>query len=176
MQTKWLVRYGVIPEVARFWANDLEGLERDARVVIHSPRGLEIGTLLQQIPVKTANGTEETPAELEIVRLASAADETADREMREECQLGYGEWWSRIRDWQLELELVDLEWTLDRQKLILYVLTGRGPDTTKLALFAATAGYASVEVQPVSKDGLVPLPAPQGGGCGCGDGGGCSTH
>ena len=70
---------------------------------------------------------------------------------------------------------MDLEWTLDREKLILYVLTGRGPDTTKLALFAATAGYASVEVQPVSKDGLVPMPAAQGGGCGCGDGGGCST-
>ena len=175
MQTKWLVRYGVIPEIARFWANDLEGLERDLRVVIHSPRGLEIGTLLQKIPVKSANDTDETPSELEIVRPASAADEATDREMREECQVGYGEWWSRIRDWQLELELVDLEWTLDRQKLILYVLTGRGPDTTKLALFAATAGYSAVEVQPVSKDGLVPMPAPQGGGCGCGDGGGCST-
>ena len=164
MQTKWLVRYGVIPEVARFWANDLDSLERDARVVIHSPRGLEIGTLLQKIPVKSAAGAEETPAELESVRLASSADEATDREMREECQVGYGEWWSRIRDWQLELELVDLEWTLDREKLILSVLTGRGPDTTKLALFAATAGYASVEVQPVSKDGLVPMPAAQGGG------------
>ncbi|MDB5339904.1 MAG: hypothetical protein JWN70_5523 [Planctomycetaceae bacterium] len=175
MQSKWLVRYGVIPEIARFWANDLDGLERDLRVVIHSPRGLEIGTLLQKIPVKSASDTDETPPEMEIVRPASASDETTDREMREECQVGYGEWWSRIRDWQLELELVDLEWTLDRQKLILYVLTGRGPDTTKLALFAATAGYASVEVQPVSKDGLVPMPAPEGGGCGCGDGGGCST-
>ena len=175
MQSRWLVRYGVIPEVARFWANDLDGLERDLRVVIHSPRGLEIGTLLQKIPVKSASDTDETPAEMEIVRPASTSDETTDREMREECQVGYGEWWSRIRDWQLELELVDLEWTLDRQKLILYVLTGRGPETTKLALFAATAGYASVEVQPVSKDGLVPMPAPQGGGCGCGDGGGCST-
>ena len=88
MQTKWLVRYGVIPEVARFWANDLDSLERDARVVIHSPRGLEIGTLLQKIPVKSAAGAEETPAELEIVRLASSADEATDREMREECQVG----------------------------------------------------------------------------------------
>ncbi len=175
MQSKWLVRYGVIPEIARFWANDLDGLERDQQVVIHSPRGLEIGTLLQKIPVKSASDTDETPAEMEIVRQASSSDEATDRAMREECQLAFGEWWSRIRDWQLELELVDLEWTLDRQKLILYVLTGRGPETTKLALFAATAGYASVEVQPVSKDGLVPMPAPQGGGCGCGDGGGCST-
>lgn len=176
MQSKWLVRYGAIPEVARFWALGDDTLERDQRVVIESPRGLEIGTLLQKIPAQKAPDAEETPPELLIVRPATPADEAADQEMREECQVAYAEWWSRIRDWQLELELVDLEWTLDRQKLILYVLTGRGPDTTKLALFAATAGYASVEVQPVSKDGLVPLPAPQGGGCGCGDGGGCSTH
>lgn len=172
--TKWLVRYGVIPEVARFATNDVEGLSRDNHVVIESPRGLEIGTLLQAIPVTPVKDAEETPSELRIVRIASAEDLATEREMREECQVGYGEWWSRIQDWKLELELVDLEWTLDRQKLILYVLSGRSADTTKLALFAATAGYTSIEVQPVSKDGLVPLPPPSGG-CGCHDGG-CSTH
>jgi cell fate regulator YaaT (PSP1 superfamily) len=175
MQSKWLVRYGVIPEVARFSTEGLDGLARDIRVVIESPRGLEIGTLLQKLPEKTVNGTEETPSDLRIVRIATADDEATEQELREDCQVGYGEWWSRIRDWQLEVELVDLEWTLDRQKLVLYVLTGRGPDTTKLALFAATAGYASIEVQPVSKDGLVPMPQAEGGGCGCHDGG-CSTH
>ncbi len=186
MHAKWLVRYGVIPEVARFLAIDVEGLERDLRVVIESPRGLEIGTVLQKVPapsnpVHGSDSAAEQESDLKIVRPATPADEAADREMREECLQGYSEWWSRIRDWQLDLELVDIEWTLDRQKLILYVLTGRGPETTKLALFAATAGYASVEVQPVSKDGLVPLPPPSGGGCGsggggCGEGGGCSSH
>lgn len=178
MRSKWLVRYGVIPEVARYWADDLAGLDRDARVVIQSPRGLEVGTVLQKLPAKASgsngHGEDETPAEMLVVRLATAADDATDREHRDECQIGYAEWWSRIQDWQLELELVDLEWMLDRKKLVLYVLAGRGPDTTKLALYAATAGYASVEVQPVSKDGLVPLP-PAEGGCGCGSGG-CSTH
>jgi cell fate regulator YaaT (PSP1 superfamily) len=175
MQTKWLVRYGVIPEVARFTVDGIEDVARDARVVIASPRGLEIGTVLQKVPVSSVNGTDDVPSDLQIVRIATEADEASDKELREECQIGYGEWWSRIRDWQLELELVDLEWTLDRQKLVLYVLSGRSADTTKLALFAATAGYASIEVQPVSKDGLVPMPAAEGGGCGCHDGG-CSTH
>jgi hypothetical protein len=178
MQTKWLVRYGVIPEVARFVAQDVAGLERDLQVVVESPRGLEIGTILQIVPASTkpANGSDadtDNATDLRIVRTATAEDAATDRELREECQIGYSEWWSRIQDWQLDLELVDLEWTLDRQKLILYVLTSRGPETTKLALFAATAGYTAVEVQPVSKDGLVPLP-PAGGGCGsggCGEGG-----
>lgn len=172
--TKWLVRYGVIPEVARYVAEDVAGLSRDSRVVIESPRGLEIGTLLQTIPATPNKDAEETASELRIIRIATAEDLAIERELREDCQVGYGEWWSRIQDWKLELELVDLEWTLDRQKLILYVLSGRSADTTKLALFAATAGYSSIEVQPVSKDGLVPLPSPSGG-CGCHDGG-CSTH
>lgn len=175
MQTKWLVRYGVIPEVARFVVAGGEGIARDARVVIESPRGLEIGTVLQKVPVSSTPGTDEPTTDLQILRLATEADESTDKELREQCQVSYAEWWSRIRDWQLELELVDLEWTLDRQKLVLYVLSGRGADTTKLALFAATAGYNSIEVQPVSKDGLVPMPAAEGGGCGCHDGG-CSTH
>lgn len=175
MQSRWLVRYGVIPEVARFWTDDIDGLDRDVRVVIESPRGLEIGTLLQKLPAKTVDSPAETPSELKVVRIATAEDEATDQELRADCQVGYSEWWSRIRDWQLELELVDLEWTLDRSKLVLYVLTGRGPDTTKLALFAATAGYTSIEVQPVSKDGLVPMPQAESGGCGCHDGG-CSTH
>lgn len=172
--TKWLVRYGVIPEVARFAADEVDDLNRDNRVVIESPRGLEIGTLLQKIPATPVKDAEEAPSELRIVRMATPDDLATERELREECQVSYGEWWSRIQDWKLELELVDMEWTLDRQKLILYVLSGRSADTTKLALYAATAGYTSIEVQPVSKDGLVPLPPPSGG-CGCHNGG-CSTH
>lgn len=172
--TKWLVRYGVIPEVARYVADEIEGLSRDGSVVIESPRGLEIGTLLQTIPMTPLKDTDDRASELRIIRMATAEDLATERALREDCQVGFSEWWSRIRDWQLELELVDLEWTLDRQKLILYVLSGRSADTTKLALFAATAGYTSIEVQPVSKDGLVPLP-PASGGCGCHDGG-CSTH
>lgn len=168
------MRYGVIPEVARFAADEVDGLNRDNRVVIQSPRGLEIGTLLQSMPMAPIKDAEETVSELRIIRVATAVDLATERELREDCQIGYSEWWSRIQDWKLELELVDLEWTLDRQKLILYVLSGRSADTTKLALFAATAGYTAIEVQPVSKDGLVPLPPPSGG-CGCHDGG-CSTH
>ena len=66
----------------------------------------------------------------------------------------------------VDVQLVDLEWTLDRGKLILYVLNERGPECTKLAIQAAAAGFGLIEVQPVSKDGLVDLP--KGGGCGSG--------
>ena len=172
MQTTWLVRYGAIPEVAKFVSEQEARIERGARVVVQSPRGLDLGTALQVVP---GNPEVDHEADLRIERTATADDLAAFENLRDAGQATFAEWWSRIRDWKLELELVDVEWTLDRQTLILYVLGGRSADTTKLALFAATAGHDAIVVQPVGKDGLVPMPQSQGGGCGCSDGG-CSTH
>ena len=83
-------------------------------------------------------------------------------------------WIRRLRTWQLQLELIDLEWTLDR-RLILYVLNARGAETTRLALLAAAHGDGTVHVQPVNADGVV---SASSGGSGCGSGcgsGGCHT-
>lgn len=173
MQTTWLVRYGAIPEVAKFVAEEVYPLQRGAHVVVQSPRGLDLGTVLQVVPGSSAADAD---SDLRIERAATPEDLAAFESLRDDGQALFAEWWSRIRDWKLELELVDVEWTLDREKLVLYVLGGRSADTTKLALFAATAGHATVVVQPVGKEGLVPMPQSTGGGCGCGDGGGCSTH
>lgn len=172
MQTTWLVRYGAIPEVAKFVAPEADSLQRGTAVVVQSPRGLDLGTLLQVVPGSPAV---DEPSDLRIERVATSDDLATFESLREDGQALFAEWWSRIQDWKLELELVDVEWTLDRKNLILYVLGGRSADTTKLALFAATAGHDAIIVQPVGKEGLVPMPPSQGGGCGCGDGGGCST-
>jgi hypothetical protein len=96
--------------------------------------------------------------------------ETAQGLVRD-CEDQFPQWCARISQWALHLELVDLEWTLDRQKLILYVLCDRGPDSTKLALQAAASGLGVIEVQPVSANGLMSIPKSScgsgGGGCGC---------
>lgn len=98
--------------------------------------------------------------------LATAAQRTAD------CEAEFATWQQRIDAWQLDLAVIDLERTLDGQKLILYVLNERGPDCTKLAIQAAAAGLGIIEVQSVGTTGLS---APnQSGGCatgGCGSGG-----
>jgi hypothetical protein len=68
------------------------------------------------------------------------------------------------------LQLVDLEWLFEPEKLVLYVLNERGPDCTKLALQAAAAGLGIIEVQPVDAQGVVRLESTGGcgtGGCGC---------
>ena len=182
MQNTLLVRYGNIPEVARFTYELPAVPARGERVVVQTHRGLELGTALEMLR-KGVNGHDHpddaaaAASMIEtVVRAATSEDEQQAAELQAQAQRDFPVWQDRLREWKLDLELIDLEWTLDRQKLVLYVLGGRGPDTTRLAILAAAAGLAVIEVQPVSADGLVPLPA-EGGGGGCGSGGGgCGCH
>lgn len=177
-----LVRYGAISEVARFVNASGTPLTRGTHVVIQSHRGLESGLLLEDAPAdadrraddETASALEEDTAR--IVRPLTDDDRHADRLLRSDCQEQYAHWQARIREWKLQLELIDLEWTLDRSKLILYVLNDRGPECTRLALQSAAAGLGIVEVQSVGPDGLVPMETGHGcgsGGCGSGGSNGC---
>lgn len=182
MPADLLVRYGAIPEVGRFACHVEPTPSRGVPVVIQTPRGMELGTVLEAVRPKPNGAGGHAPAEpveelaaQRVLHPASADDLAAARTLREAAQGDFDQWRQRIADWKLELELLDLEWTLDRQKLLLYVLGGRGPETTRLALLAAAAGLSVVEVQPVGAEGLVPVKASSGGGCGSGGGGcGCS--
>lgn len=169
MSVVYLVRYGSVPEVSRFVHRSEAVLSRGETVVVRTHRGLQLGSLLERTSQSLA-GDEELEAE--IVRPATLADEMQARQLTERCEAEFQDWCRRIVLWNLSVELIDLEWTLDAGKQILYVLAERGPATTTLALQAAAEGLGVIEVQPVSAEGLVTMPA-AGGGCGTG-GCGCS--
>ena len=173
MSDQVLVLYGAIGEVSRIRVATGERLQRNARVVIRSPRGLEVGTLLE--PIEGDNGTNDDSTGTEepaILRAASAQDEQDLLDRQTENRREFDEWQARIDDWKLDLQLIDLEWTLDGSKLVLYVLNDRGPACTTLALKAAAAGLGLIDVQPVDHEGQVRV-QPTGGGCGSGGGGCC---
>lgn len=187
MSRQVLVRYGTISEVARFAIPADFAPRRGERVVVSTHRGVELGTLLQDAasPVnQSANGSGSATAsgdagemnsdQQSILRTATVEDEQTAARLRSQCDQEYDRWRGRIENWGLRLELIDLEWTLDKAKLILYVLNDRGPESTKLALQAAAAGYGIVEVQPVGPDG--PIAQSAGGGCGSGHCGSGDSH
>ena len=168
----FLVRYGVVPEVARFRDASQASPARGETVVVETHRGLQVGSVLERL--KPSLVAPDLEIDFEVIRVATPADLEAACARTRECEEEFADWCARIVQWELQLELVDLEWTLDRQKLILYVLCERGPDSTKLALQAAATGFGIIEVQPVASTGLVSLPK-ESGGCGTGGGGcGCS--
>lgn len=166
-----LVRYGRVPQVARFGdGNPQQTPGRGDVVVVHTERGEECGEVLH-VAARTATVPEEELGLTgHVLRTANAEDLTQLASLQAECDAAYEAWISRAAQWNLQLQLIDLERTLDGQ-LILYVLNERGPETTRLALLAAAAGHGVVHVQPVAAEGIVP--EKKSGGCGdCG----CSTH
>jgi hypothetical protein len=168
--TNVLVRYGAVPEVAHFRAAMALPILRGLNVVVATHRGEELGTVLESLrpsPEPQRNDEEDTVVR-EVVRLASDEDVQRRAAQQADAHREFPRWEQRIAEWNLDLQLIDLEWTLDRHKLILYVLNDRGPESTKLALQAAAAGLGIVEVQPVSREGLVSAAPSSGcGSCGC---------
>ncbi|MBA3313437.1 MAG: hypothetical protein M3552_00530 [Planctomycetota bacterium] len=163
MAERLLIRYGVMGEVARFAATDV-ACETGAAVVVRSSRGEELGMVVG----RETNGEAAIDGSPKVLRSATDDDRHRQSELRTECETDFPKWQDRIREWQVDLELIDLEKTLDGEKLVLYVLNDRGPETTKLALRAAAAGFGVIEVQPVGREGLIHA-ATGGGGCGsCG--------
>jgi len=166
MPVNVLVRYGRIPEVAKVVAEDRR--ERGEKVVVRTHRGLELATVLETL--KPSPGAQEIESDFMVVREATAEDQFEFTGLATRAGDEFDAWNRRICDWKLDLQLIDLEWTLDREKLILYVLNDRGPECTRLAIQAAADGLGIVEVQPVSATGLV-AKEKSGGGCGsCGSG------
>ena len=171
-----LVRYGLIPQVARFGLTSelkqqLESVDRRGlKVVITSDRGLEIGELLEIVSKGIV--LSEVTVTGDIQRIAAAEDLNKHTANRQRAELEFFEWQQRVDDWQLQLQIIDVEWTLEGDQVVLYVLNGQNAETTRLALLAAAAGHGIIHVQPVAAEGIVQ--ATGGGGCGsggCGSGG-----
>ena len=171
-----LVRYGLIPQVARFGLSDelklqLEaGERRGLKLVVTSDRGVEVADLLEI--VRKGIITTDNPVTGEVQRIATDADLATHAENRKRAELEFFDWQQRVSDWQLQLQIIDVEWTLEADQVVLYVLNGQDAETTRLALLAAAAGHGIVHVQPVAASGIVQ--ASGGGGCGSG-GGGCGS-
>ena len=165
-----LVRYGLVPQVARYdVADDLvDEVVRGSTVVVATDRGLEIGDVLELLPLSLTGDHESSG---QILRLASDEDRRRQNDQLAAARSIFDDWAQRIDDWSLQLELIDIEQTLDDEpQLILYVLNDQNAETTRLALLAAAGGHGIVTVQPVSADGIVH----GAGGGGCGSGGcGC---
>ena len=128
-------------------------------------------TMPDDAKIDTRSGEPEPAAEHgQILRRMTDQDRAQQSQCTARADADYQAWLDRIRDWKLNLELIDLEWPLEGEQPILYVLTSRGPDATKLTLQAAAAGLPAIHVQPVGPQGAI-LPEPEKssgcGSCGC---------
>jgi hypothetical protein len=174
VEVQGLVRHGAVSEVVRARCTPVGdgGLwQRGEDVVLETPRGPFVGTFLEQLAARHAVASAEDGG-FRILRRVGAEDRAMLVELRASAREEYARWSARIREWGLALELLDTEWALDRSCLVLYILGGRGAETTRLALNAVGIGCEYVAVQPVDANGPVPVEA-AGGSCGSGGSCGC---
>lgn len=157
-----LVRFGAVAEVARFGLPEGMTVARGDRVVVDGPRGQMVGTVLERLLRSPEPGVEPPPTTGGVLRLLDDGEAQSGREPGDDL---FDVWAARIEEWQIDVELVDAEQSLDG-RTVLYVLNDRGAEPTKLALRAVTENLGLIDVQPVTSEGPTP---PQGGGCGsCG--------
>ena len=174
VQNLALIRFGAVPDVVRCDVSLLSEIRRGADVVLETDRGLELGVALEVLKPSVEADAPSPAAHFNAIRVATPADAERYRALRQRSQAEFELWEQRITEWGLDLQVIDLEWTLDEKTLVLYVLNERGPECTKLALQAAAAGLGIVTVQPVTSDGPARVPANASGGCGTG-GCGCES-
>lgn len=158
----WLVQYGRSAFVGRFTGDAT--LTRGDRVVVRSPRGVELGTVLC-----AGTGQVDPLAGGELLRFATPADLDDRGSLEQELlaaadELAIG----------LPLTVLDAEVLLDRTAII-HVLPW-GPCVADPVFAELSARFQmTVRMLDVSRTATSPDPAT---GCGkpdCGSGGGCST-
>lgn len=168
-----LVRYGLIPQVARFGLTSqinqqiTDSTAHRLSVVVESDRGTEVGELLEVI--RSGIVTEAPTVTGQMQRIASEDDLSTYADNKRQSESEFFEWQDRIEEWKLQLQVIDVEWMLDRKNVVLYVLNEQDAETTRLALLAAAGGFGIIHVQPVNAEGVAQK---SGGGGGCGSGGG----
>lgn len=174
----YLVRYGKPGFVGRFRAGT--SLERDQRVVVRGPRGLELGTVLCEPASRFAAAVDDG----EVVREATAADDAAAARLAETGDALLAA--AADAAAELPLAFVDVEFTLDGAA-VLHALPWAACDADPLLARLAEQFQLPVRLLDLSRTPTAP-DEPQPAGCGkpgcgsggggcssCGTGGGCGT-
>jgi hypothetical protein len=177
MSSVYLVQYGRSAFVGRFTAEGLSCARGD-RVVVRSPRGVELGEVLCEAAGRFA-GQLDPGAGGDVLRLAGAEDAVCEAEREE---LGH----ALLRAAEavgLPLTFLDAEVTLDGTAAVLHVLPCAPCDADPLfadlsARFGLPVRMLDISRQPFTKDPPTTCGKPD---CGTGSGGcsscgsGCST-
>ena len=179
-----LVRVGVMGNVGRFVSPDAVHYPRGARVIIRTPRGLEIGEVLGR---GTSSSPDLADADGALLRAMTIEDELLEARLVKNRAQAYDACAHRIVELGLPTVLIDVEHLFDGRSLVFYFLGEITPEleaiTGDLAeLYDAQAKFR--EFAKVVEEGCGPGCGTEhaaGGGCsscatGCAVAGSCGTR
>ena len=172
-RTSYLVNYGQAGYLGRFWA--ATGYRRDDRVIVRTPRGLELGTVLGEAGPMGPDGTGE------VLRAATGDDESAAARLRQQAASILADAQSLAGSLALPLLFLDGEILFDGREAILQAVHWSDCDATPVfeqlsARHGLLVKLADLTAQPKSTNGGCDVCGAEKSGCdSCGTGGGCSS-
>jgi cell fate regulator YaaT (PSP1 superfamily) len=137
-----LIRYGTLGHVGRFAAVDAVRYPRRARVVVRSPRGLEVGEVLAG-PEGDVLGPGESSGQ--ILRRMTVQDDLLEARLQRRRHEAFTACERMLGDAGVDAALVDVEHLFDGQGLFFYFLGDPPPAATEITGRLAETYEAAVE-------------------------------
>ncbi|MDD9150676.1 MULTISPECIES: PSP1 domain-containing protein [unclassified Sporolactobacillus] len=126
---------------------DQLAIPEDSRVVVETTRGIECGTVV--IGKKTVDEEDVVLPLKRVVRLATDADGLQVRKNQEDAEAAMDICLHKIDDHHLEMKLVDVEYTFDRNKIIFYFTADGRVDFRELVKDLASVFKTRIELRQI---------------------------
>lgn len=118
-----------------------------SHVIVETTRGIECGTIV--IEKKTVDEDDVVLPLKKIVRIATDEDEVQVRKNKEDAEAALDICLQKIYDHQLEMKLVDVEYTFDRNKIIFYFTADGRVDFRELVKDLASVFKTRIELRQI---------------------------
>ncbi|TCL55151.1 cell fate regulator YaaT (PSP1 superfamily) [Hydrogenispora ethanolica] len=140
------VRFKQAGKIYYFDPAELE-VQAGANVIVETVRGVEFGQVI--VGPRLVPDEKVTQPLKKVLRLATAEDEVQLRENHEKEQKAFGICQEKIAKHNLEMKLVDVEYTFDRSKIIFYFTADGRVDFRELVKDLATVFKTRIELRQI---------------------------
>lgn len=172
MTTTYVVRYGQMRFLGEFEGVDAQEHVRGQRVVIRSDRGTEVGEVLCPAKERASRQLEKV-ARGAILRAATPEDLAAEARTTEARRVGFDACIEFIARRRLQMDLVDVEAILGRERMVFYFLSEKRVDFRELVKDLARSLQTRIEMRQIGVRDEAKLLADYGD---CGRPVCCNTH
>ncbi|QHJ69729.1 PSP1 domain-containing protein [Planococcus halotolerans] len=122
-------------------------IEKDDYVIVETARGVEYGKVV--VPVKTVGENDVVLPLKQVVRVASERDREQVEDNRREAQRAFEMGTGKIEEHRLDMKLVDVEYTFDRNKVIFYFTAEGRVDFRNLVKDLASIFRTRIELRQI---------------------------
>ncbi|SEN64676.1 PSP1 domain-containing protein [Lihuaxuella thermophila] len=140
------VRFRQAGKIYYFDPVDLE-IQRGDHVIVETVRGIEYGKVV--LGIRYVNEDEVVLPLKKVIRIATAGDRQQVEENIAAAKEALGICAEKVRDHQLEMKLVDAEYTFDRNKIIFYFTADGRVDFRELVRDLASVFRTRIELRQI---------------------------